>query len=61
MKHLLPRVPFMEIPIHVRDIILKKLGVRAAAVIACTCIEPGDDVKEHRKRATGNFTFDLRM
>lgn len=49
--------PFMEIPIHVRDIILKKLGVRAAAVIACTCKELRDDVKEHRKRATGNFTI----
>ena len=49
--------PFMEIPIHIRDIILKKTGVRASAAIASTCKELRDDVKEHRKHATGNFTI----
>jgi hypothetical protein len=47
--------PLIDIPAHVRDLILKKVGVRTAAAVACTCKELRDDVKEQRKRATGNF------
>ena len=47
--------PLIVIPAHVRDLILKKVGVRTAAAVACTCKELRDDVKEQRKRATGNF------
>ena len=47
--------PLIDIPAHVRDLILKKVGMRTAAAVACTCKELRDDVKEQRKRATGNF------
>ena len=47
--------PLVDIPVHVRDIVLKKAGARAAAAIACTCKELRDDVRDHKKRATGNF------
>ena len=35
--------PLVDIPVHVRDIVLKKAGARAAAAIACTCKELRDD------------------
>jgi hypothetical protein len=47
--------PLIDIPVHVRDLILKRVGMRTAAAVACTCKELRDDVKEQRKRATGNF------